>query len=164
MPELGTFPAADHNWYKLQRVYNYVSGLVQQPVAGAIDGTQECAFVRIHSPMESMTIFFAAESEGMAPTIPDPYSLLTEGGGPNGDNLIFLGFGQGADAPVCRLSGQGHFWQASATYHYGLKKPRAKGSSIKTGRIPGDSTIAPWYTDYPVVGGFEQALVLDTRQ
>ncbi len=140
MPKAESLTSGDYTAYQLQRVYDLDMGIVQEPVAGLTDGTQEAAFVRVHSPIETMCIIWTASREGGIPTLPHPTKIVA-----SDTNLVFLRQVLSPNAPVILPSLNGHTVIVSGQYYYGLKKPRAIASAIPTGRIPGDSLTSPSY-------------------
>lgn len=145
---------ADHSVWNCQRIYAMDTGLNQVPVAGEEDGEQECAIVRIFSPVESLQILCTCVKEGEPPTIPDPRSF-------DGDsNIVFLRQSQAVTIPVNLPSGTGHAWAVSVSYFFALKKPRPLGAPIPTGKLPFDrttsaagNTIPSSYFDRNALGG-----------
>lgn len=125
MPE--SFQNADLTQYDLRRYYARSEGLRQIPVAGKTDGTQECAFVREHSPIESMVITWSIVSEGSPMPAPDPLSF-------EGDqNLVFLSSELGGTIPTPMGDGM-HSWLTWGKLVFGLKVPRKINGDLPLGK------------------------------
>lgn len=145
---------ADSTVWDCRRIYTMDSGRRQVPVAGTVDGEQECAIVQLHSPIESLQILCTTVKEGEPPTIPDPRSF-------DGDpNIVFLSQSQTVVIPINLPSGTGHAWSVSVSYFYALRRPRALGAPIPTGKLPFDRTstaagneIGSQYFDRNALGG-----------
>lgn len=148
------FLASEHDTFSIQRSYFLDTGLIQQPVAGKTDFTQECAFIQLYSPIEEVMIVWSATSQGTPPIIPDPTTLLTD------PNVVFLRQGQVAVVPIPRPSGQGHYWAASCVYYYGLKVPRRLRSPMRTGVVFGDPSSTATDGQYDQFNFY----VIDPRQ
>lgn len=125
---------ADHTVWDCKRVYLLDTGLRQVPVAGALDGSQQCAIVQLHSPVEDLQILCTCVKEGEPPTIPDPRSFERD------SNIVFLRQGQVAQIPINLPSGTGHAWAVSVSYFFALRLPRPLGAAIPTGKLPFDRT------------------------
>lgn len=91
-----------------------------------------CKIVRLHGPIESMTISWTAIKEGASPKVPNPYLLST--------NLYFKQGARSGAIPVSQAGYKGHSWSMSGAYEYHVLSPVDLNSSMPLG-------IHPWEND-----------------
>src|SRR5882672_5782960 len=66
--------------FDMTTVYGRDEGLMQLPVGGThTDGSQECALVRLHSPVGTKTVAWTASSVGSPPRVPLPQDVDPDG-------------------------------------------------------------------------------------
>jgi hypothetical protein len=130
--------------FVVERQHGRNAGLVGVPVSGtatipADDPAKpgpaiDCEIVRLHDPIETMTIKWTAVKEGAAPLVPNPYLFDR--------NLVFES-GQRTGAIPVRLVGYaGHAWSMTGIYKYIVAKTVDLNSDFPLGLQPWDASLA----------------------
>lgn len=130
MPE--NLPLAQTTGYSVQVVQRHSEGIVANPVAGPLP--QNVSLVRLHAPVEYLSVYWSAVSEGKPPIVPTHKSFLQN------VNRTFLG---GERYGVITPTLVGHIWQIAGRYDYVVNAPEGLSSMFALAKCPweGDAII-----------------------
>lgn len=127
MPELHKL--ATHVTYAVEMGHSQSEGLTVCPVAGP--APQKASILRLHAPIETLSVSWIATREGAPPIVPSHKAFATN------FNRVFLGGQRGADeSPTFG----GHIWSASGVYVYALLTAEGLDSDLPVAKVPWDDS------------------------
>lgn len=126
MPELLAMSGSTH--YSVEYAHTRDEGIIACPVAGI---EQAVSLVRLHSPIEFLSVFWAATRDGAPPLLPKHTSYATN------YNKVFLG---GERHGVVYPAIVGHTWQAVGVFRYVINVPEGFLSDMPLGKCPWEGT------------------------
>ena len=105
----------------------------KQTVANGGATPVNCRIVRLHAPMELMSIVWNCVKKGAA-IAPNPYLF--------DPNLIFKSGRRSAAVPMDMSGEPGHSWAMSGVYEYHVQSPQDLNSSMPVGITPWEDLIS----------------------
>lgn len=117
--------------YTVQMAHRRTEGIVASPIAGPVP--QNASLVRLHAPMEMITVYWTAISEGKPPRLPSHKSFATN------YNRVFLG---GERVGITYPSVVGHVWIAAGRFDYVVVGPEGLESRFALAKCPWEGTTA----------------------
>lgn len=135
--------------YGVQFVHRRNEGIVVNPVAGA--APQHASMVRLHAPLETLSVYWTAVRQGAPPIVPSTRSYRQN------LNRVFLG---GSRIGSCTPAMFGHFWVVSGNYEYLIVAPETLDSDFALARCPWetDQNLRDFYVPYQ---HFQEGIIND---
>jgi hypothetical protein len=126
MPEL--LEDASSQQYEIEIVHSRNEGVIACPIAGE---EQAVSLIRLHSPIEFLSVYWSATKEGAPPILPSHDSFLTN------YNRVFLG---GHRHGVVIPTTNAHLWAAAGVFHYVVYEPEGMLSKFPLSKMPWEGT------------------------
>jgi hypothetical protein len=147
MPE--SLPGALTTTYTVQFAHSRVEGVSANPIAGP--EPQNASLVRLHAPLEMLTVFWTATREGAAPRLPSSKSYFQ-----NYNRVLLSGERVGIVVP----NTVGHIWIAAGRFDYCVVGPEGLDSDFRLAKVPWESTDASDF--YVPMANFELGIINST--
>lgn len=131
--QCGPNPYSD---FKFDVSYEYITGVLQAPVADVSSGGAPiaCEFIGVVAPYEAKVVRWTAEREGAEPKVPSPIST--------DPNCVLRSATRSPAVPVPMPNGLGFVYRISGVYVYGLVVPRGPIGDLPVGTMPVVTTPA----------------------
>jgi hypothetical protein len=142
-------PAGNTTTYSVEICHSRNEGIVASAVAGPVP--QNASLVRLHAPVEMISVYWTAVSEGKPPTLPSSKSFLA-----NYNRVLLAGERVGMVFP----SLVGHTWMAAGVFHYCVVGPEGLDSNLGLSHCPWEK--APT-TDFYIPSANFQGTILNTN-
>jgi len=111
--------------YALEFEHTRSEGIVASPVAGSVP--QNASLVRLHAPMEYLTVYFAGERQGAPPILPSSKSYFQ-----NYNRVLIAGGRYGFVIPTFG----GHIWHVAGFFRYVVVGPEGLDSNFALAKMP----------------------------
>lgn len=129
MPEF--LPLSQTTTYGVQICHSRSEGIMASPIAGP--PPQNASLVRLHAPIEFITVYWTAVSHGKPPVLPSHKSFVQN------YNRVFL---SGERMGLVTPNIVGHIWHAAGSFLYVVVGPEGLSSMFPLAKCPWEGTAA----------------------